>query len=469
MPSKRIDTRGYCTTSVPSKLSSSVQGGNPSPPDTTSRTRRGIQSVSCARQPAESRARDQRNVTDEDEAEAEEVEGTSPRSHTPALSSMELRLLVGRERQRLLALLQEGKPSAKKVAKVLQRLGRYRADFPNDPASDWLAALAQVSPGALPAARAGTRTLCLGCGDGSYEVALCLAGYPGLTVTFFDDERRLRTRYSNYAVNALVLRSLGAEVLFAVDATALRASLAESRGLSTVASPTVAMGAREEARATLVPAGPAAGLGASVETASEGEGAAAAAEVAAVVQVQATPAVAAAAAAEVVVPPAAANTGYHEFSRIIFNFPQTGQHFPGTPKWHEDHAVLLRSFFRNVAESGLLHEPAEVWVTLMDRAPYSELRLDAWAAEARFAKQRRFRFDGGVFGLYRHRMTNFDKVVQEDDDSTCHVYSPVAHDVVLAGDGCAHGTTTKPRAVCYGFSREGRCKYGAACRFEHAE
>jgi hypothetical protein len=83
------------------------------------------------------------------------------------------------------------------------------------------------------------------------------------------------------------------------------------------------------------------------------------------------------------------------YSRVIFNFPQTGQvlgtarvhsdvprsrsaarsvpargercacmqHFPGTPKWHEDHEALLRDFFCSVAGTtggrtlrGALHE-----------------------------------------------------------------------------------------------------------------
>ena len=68
--------------------------------------------------------------------------------------------------------------------------------------------------------------------------------------------------------------------------------------------------------------------------------------------------------------------------------------------------------------------PTEVWVTFMDRAPYCELALDDWAAEAGLAKQREpVRFSGGAFGLYKHRMTRYDRVVKADAASSCHIYA----------------------------------------------
>lgn len=66
----------------------------------------------------------------------------------------------------------------------------------------------------------------------------------------------------------------------------------------------------------------------------------------------------------------------------------------------------------------------EVWVTFMDRAPYCELALDTWAAEAGLEKQcEPVPFSGGAFGLYKHRMTRYDRVVKADAASSCHVYA----------------------------------------------
>ena len=110
----------------------------------------------------------------------------------------------------------------------------------------------------------------------------------------------------------------------------------------------------------------------------------------------------------------------------------------------------------------------EVWVTLMDRAPQCDLLLAEWAAEASFVKQRSEVFDSaGAFGLYRHRMTNFDKVVQADDESTCHIFS-------LADISPEEAFETVPprthagRAPCWKWHRSGSCRYGDACKFEHA-
>ena len=63
-------------------------------------------------------------------------------------------------------------------------------------------------------------------------------------------------------------------------------------------------------------------------------------------------------------------------------------------------------------------------MTLMDRAPYCELALDKWAAEAGLARQREpVQFSGGAFGLYKHRMTRYDRVVKADAESSCHAYT----------------------------------------------
>ena len=67
---------------------------------------------------------------------------------------------------------------------------------------------------------------------------------------------------------------------------------------------------------------------------------------------------------------------------------------------------------------------SEVWVTFMDRAPYCELPLDKWAAEAGLVKHREpVPFSGGAFGVYKHRMTRYDRVVKADAASSCHVYA----------------------------------------------
>lgn len=76
---------------------------------------------------------------------------------------------------------------------------------------------------------------------------------------------------------------------------------------------------------------------------------------------------------------------------------------------------------------GTAERPTEVWVTFMDRAPYCELALDKWAAESGLAKQREpVPFSGGAFGLYKHRMTRYDRVVKADAASSCHVYALAA-------------------------------------------
>ena len=64
-----------------------------------------------------------------------------------------------------------------------------------------------------------------------------------------------------------------------------------------------------------------------------------------------------------------------------------------------------------------------MWLALMDRVPYSHLPVDAWAHECGFQKRRREPFDGGSFGLYKHRMTRYDRVVKADKASSSHVYT----------------------------------------------
>merc|ERR1711972_475462 len=108
---------------------------------------------------------------------------------------------------------------------------------------------------------------------------------------------------------------------------------------------------------------------------------------------------------------------------IRFNFPQCGNAFPGTEAWRADHRALLSGFF--AASARLLAQrcpDGRVVLVLMDRAPYCDLPCAALAAETGLDVERRDRFEGGHLGLYRHRMTRFDKVVKADEDSTCHIF-----------------------------------------------
>ena len=102
-------------------------------------------------------------------------------------------------------------------------------------------------------------------------------------------------------------------------------------------------------------------------------------------------------------------------------------------------AVCYTGFFKSLVDAKLLFVPGpnqngngggtlvfhtEVWVTFMDREPYCELALDDWAAEAGLAKFREpVPFSGGAFGLYKHRMTRYDRVVKADAASSCHIYA----------------------------------------------
>ena len=146
-----------------------------------------------------------------------EPEIAPQRQLTPS-SVDNLRLLVGRERQRLLGLLQDKKPAVKKVSRVLQKLAHYTRQHPECLAADWLSS---EYVGQSCTATETQNILCVGCGDGSYELSLLLAGATGMVVTFFESEAKLRSRYSSFVAISLVLRHLGAIVLFEVDATRL--------------------------------------------------------------------------------------------------------------------------------------------------------------------------------------------------------------------------------------------------------
>ena len=257
---------------------------------------------------------------------------------------------------------------------MLQRLQQYRAEHPGAAEADWLGPLF-VGAGSAEVSAGGSRVLCVGCGDGSYEMGLALAGARGLTVSFYDSEAKAKQRYSNFVVNANVLRALGVPLLFEVDVTRLGPSLAAAAAVA----------------GTAVPA---------------------------------------------------------EFSRIVFNFPQTGSGFPGSEAWHAAHAALLRGFFAGTVAGDLCGQVAEVWVTLMDRAPYSELALDDWAAEHGLAKQRALPFGGGFYGLYRHRMTRFDRVVKADAASSCHVYARPAEAARAGAAEAAGASAAAASAVC---------------------
>ena len=119
----------------------------------------------------------------------------------------------------------------------------------------------------------------------------------------------------------------------------------------------------------------------------------------------------------------------------------TGPFLTGVVERIDAFATLFcTGFFKSLVDAQLLLAPnqtsasdgkegstvvlaTEVWVTFMDRAPYCELALDTWAAEAGLAKQREpVPFSGGAFGLYKHRMTRYDRVVKADAASSCHVY-----------------------------------------------
>mmetsp|Transcript_163584 Transcript_163584/g.524513 ORF Transcript_163584/g.524513 Transcript_163584/m.524513 type:complete len:261 (-) Transcript_163584:6-788(-) len=232
----------------------------------------------------------------------------------------------------------QGAPSLKKLQSVVRRLQQPGVNC------RW-----------FPQGRAATdvrRTLCVGCGDGSYELGMLLANATEdeLIVTFYEAEARLKQRYTNFAVNAWVLRALGATLLFDVDATRLMESLEAAQS-----------------------------------------------------------------------PP-------HMYGSICFNFPQTGSAFPGTPAWRDVLLHLIAGYFSSAArviETRLIEEgvgDGEVVLVMMDRPPYGELPFDELADAVGLQMLRRERFDGGHLGLYRHRMTWHDRVVQADEDSTCHIY-----------------------------------------------
>jgi len=378
----------------------------------------------------------------------ENLPGPRARSEPPRLGSDALRVAVGRERQRLLGLLQDQKPATKKVTKLLQRLQLYAADYPDDSAGNWLgpvyvdrsalsasaqeisqmtAAATEDDAAAAPGGATG-HVLFVGSGDGSYEMSLMLAGATRVMVSFYESEARLRQRYTNFSCNASVLRALGATLVFEVDATDLGRTLTAALALARIQPAPLS----NNAAATCEAAGESTASTSTLTPPSDRQGQ----------------------------PPPQQQ---QQYSRICFNFPQTGDSFPGSPNWHGDHATLLRAFFQSITEGKLLvgccsckcneapsesssssstddgiagvdtsgsgsgggsvsRGEGEVVVTLMDRAPYCELALDQWAADFGLEKSRQTAFSGGLFGLYRHRMTRYDRVVKQDAASSCHVY-----------------------------------------------
>ena len=148
-------------------------------------------------------------------------------------------------------------------------------------------------------------------------MSLMLAGATRVTVSFYESEARLRQRYTNFSCNASVLRALGATLLFEVDATDLRRTLTTALPLArTQPNPP-----SNNAAATCEAAGEST-ASTSTLTPSERQG-----------QPQ---------------------QQQQQYSRICFNFPQTGDSFPGSPNWHDDHATLLRAFFQSITEGKLL-------------------------------------------------------------------------------------------------------------------
>jgi hypothetical protein len=259
----------------------------------------------------------------------------------------------GRLEQKLLGMLQ-GKPSLKKLQHTLQQLQQPGANCA------WFNTRAE-------AFGAGALRLCVGCGDGSYEMSMVLGGRwspHGLLVTFFESEGKLRQRYNNFAANALLLRALGAQLHFEVDCTDLQAAAG----------------------------GALLGLAAAAGQA---------------------------------------------LRQVLFVFPQCGTGFPGSERWHAEHTVLLSGFFASAAAAaaalatgrapstgtGGNANVTEVALVLMDRAPYSELPLVELAKTAGLVALRTEPFEGGCHGLYKHRMTNYDKVVKCDEASTRHVFA----------------------------------------------
>ncbi len=99
-----------------------------------------------------------------------------PELHAAGLDSEGLRVAVGRDRQRLLGMLQDAKPSLKKVKQTLKKLQQYSVDYVHlGDAADWLGD-SYINSSAL--GRSELRNsgrladgeakpiLCVGCGDG---------------------------------------------------------------------------------------------------------------------------------------------------------------------------------------------------------------------------------------------------------------------------------------------------------------
>mmetsp|Transcript_2315 Transcript_2315/g.3313 ORF Transcript_2315/g.3313 Transcript_2315/m.3313 type:complete len:437 (-) Transcript_2315:162-1472(-) len=88
------------------------------------------------------------------------------------------------------------------------------------------------------------------------------------------------------------------------------------------------------------------------------------------------------------------------FSRIIFNFPHSGQQRVHVNK------CLLRDFF--LSAERVIHPDGEVHVTLRDKPPYSNWKIEEQAAKAGFRIHATRMFDEKQFPGYRHRTTLAD-------------------------------------------------------------
>mmetsp|Transcript_6470 Transcript_6470/g.12174 ORF Transcript_6470/g.12174 Transcript_6470/m.12174 type:complete len:436 (+) Transcript_6470:5-1312(+) len=92
-----------------------------------------------------------------------------------------------------------------------------------------------------------------------------------------------------------------------------------------------------------------------------------------------------------------------KFSRIIFNFPHSGQQ-----RVHINQA-LLRDFFASAKNA--LEKGGEVHVTLRDKPPYSNWKIEEQAAKSGFRVRETRMFNEKMFPGYHHRTTLKDAEV----------------------------------------------------------
>ncbi|TYZ59191.1 hypothetical protein PybrP1_007124 [[Pythium] brassicae (nom. inval.)] len=101
-----------------------------------------------------------------------------------------------------------------------------------------------------------------------------------------------------------------------------------------------------------------------------------------------------------------------QFSRIVFNFPHSGQQ-----RVHVNRA-LLRDFFESARAR--LEERGEAHVTLKTRPPYSNWHVEKQAAAAGFVLKERRKFDIALFPGYHHRTT--DPLAKAFEPELCVTY-----------------------------------------------